>query len=133
VATIPPLQIVVYAEVGIGLPATVSEGKFVQLVMEHREYLLFAPAARHRFHNQILAEFLDARGVPTIWVSESELVFCQPGLRVLGGGRYRADPAGRELRLWDESSAYGRYDDEGLAKRLRESGHPWAGFELDLD
>lgn len=131
-ATIGPLQLVVYADVGVGLPASVSEGKFVQIVVENREYLVFAPFVRHRFHNQILAEFLDARGIPTIWASQSELVFCSTGLKVLGGGRYRADPESRVLKLWDESTAYGRFYEQGLAQRLRASEHPWSGFRLEI-
>lgn len=131
-ATIGPLQLVVYADVGVGLPASVSEGKFVQVVLEHREHLVFAPFARHRFHNQILAEFLEAKDIPVIWASESELVFCSPDLRVLGGGRYRADPDSRVLKLWDESTAYGRFHEQGLAKRLGASEHPWSGYSLEI-
>jgi hypothetical protein len=131
-ATIGPLQLIVYADVGVGLAASVSEGKFVQVVLEHQEYLVFAPFARHRFHSQILAEFLEANEILVIWASQSELVFCSPGLRVLGGGRFRADPESRVLKLWDESTAYGRFHEQGLAERLEASEHPWSEYLLEI-
>jgi len=114
-----------------GLPAE-EEGKFLQIVWRKREYLLFAPAEIHRYHNQILARFLHENAIAHRWVTEEKLEVDSPDLAVTGGGRYRAEVGGKVLELYDDSQAYGRFDEEGLAERVAASGDLWSGYDIRI-
>jgi hypothetical protein len=45
-------------------------GKFLQLRLAARDYILFATATECRYHNQILARFLSEQGIP-VWCKYS--------------------------------------------------------------
>jgi|GEM_PF-3273147 hypothetical protein len=47
------------------------EGKFLQLRLAARDYILFATATECRYHNQILARFLSEQGIPHRWEYET--------------------------------------------------------------
>lgn len=110
----------------------VIEGKFLQLVLHGREYLVFASATRHRYHNQILAEFCADRGIAHRWVTAERLEVTDPALTVLGGGRFRADTRACTLELWDNSQAYGRFVERGLPERIAAADHPWARYTVTI-
>ncbi|PLX84107.1 MAG: hypothetical protein C0617_09245 [Desulfuromonas sp.] len=114
-----------------GLPAE-EEGKFLQIVWRGREHLLFAPAEVHRYHNQILARFLQENAIAHRWVTEEKLEVDSPDLAVTGGGRYRAEVEGKVLELYDDSQAYGRFDEGGLAERVAASGGLWSGYDIRI-
>ena len=95
------------------------EGKFLQLRLAARDYILFATAAECRYHNQILARFLSEQGIPHRWEQAVNLVVDQPGLAVIGGGRFRLDVNRESLHVWDDSSVYGRFDSSRLAVAAR--------------
>jgi hypothetical protein len=109
-----------------------QEGKFIQLVLDGQEYLVFAPRELHRFHNQILARFLEEQNIPHHWILDQELVIEHPGLAVTGGGKFRVDPRSGTLELWDNSQVYGRFDEQGLAAKIAAAGHAWSGFEIRI-
>ncbi|MEA3275142.1 MAG: hypothetical protein U9Q81_07630 [Pseudomonadota bacterium] len=106
------------------------EGKFLQLRLARRDFLLFAAATEYRYHNQILARFLSEQGIPHRWEDAENLVVDHPELAVTGGGRFRLDRVRQALRLWDESSVYGRFDPSQLAAQLLAAGPPWDRFAL---
>lgn len=106
------------------------EGKFVQLEWRGREYLLFAPKTLHDYHNQILGQFLAEQGIAHHWASQQTLAVDDPDLNILGGGRFRADPRAASLSLWDNSQAYGRFREAGLAERIAAAAHPWSGYTV---
>lgn len=108
------------------------EGKFLQLVWQGREYLIFVSATRHRYHNQILAQFCADQGIAHRWVTDQRLEVADPSLTVLGGGRFRADARTRTLELWDNSQAYGRFVEHGLCERIAAAEHPWAGYSVTI-
>ncbi len=107
------------------------QGKFLQLNWQGKEYLLFATFAVHRYHNQILAHFLQEHALPHRWLSREKLEFDVPGLKVVGGGRFLGRSRRQVLELWDDSQAYGRFDDDGLAQTLAASGL-WRGFSVKI-
>ena len=110
----------------------VCQGKFVQLLLDGREHLVFAPSEVHRYHNQILARFLEENTVVHRWVSRERLEFDSSEVRVIGGGRFRVNRQAKRLELWDNSQAYGRFDEKGLAEKLAGTGHPWGGFDVTI-
>ena len=109
------------------------EGKFLQLRLAARDYMLFATATECRYHNQILARFLSEKGIPHCWEGEEKLVVDHPELAVTGGGRFRLDPTRQTLRVWDESGVYGRFDPLRLAAQLAAAGPPWDRHALSVE
>jgi hypothetical protein len=105
-------------------------GKFVQFHWRGVEYLLFATKAEHRFHNQMLARFLAEHGLPHRWLDDETLSIEVDDLQVIGGGRFRLASHENLLELWDNSQAYGRFDEGGLPERIRRAGHPWSASRV---
>lgn len=108
------------------------KGKFVQLALRRREYLLFAPFELHSYHNQICAHFLADNGIDHRWINEERLDFDCPELTIFGGGRFHIDTDEQTLHLWDNSQVYGRFDELGLKERIAAADHPWSGFTVDI-
>lgn len=105
------------------------EGKFLQLELDGTEHVVFAPSNQHGYHNQILERFLDEQGIACRWDGQ-DLRVDYPGLRVVGGGRFRLHVANGTLELWDSSQAYGRFDDGRIAERIRAAAGPWSGLTI---
>ena len=108
------------------------EGKFVQLVLRDREYLVFAPRELHRFHNQILAHFLAEQNLPHRWSGDQVLEIKAPEVTVVGGGKFRVNTETKTLELWDNSQVYGRFDGLGLAERIGAAEHPWSAYTIRI-
>ncbi len=127
-----PAVIVEYA-LSLDQPAAPQrEGKFVQLVLRGREYLVFAPRELHRFHNQILAHFLADHRLAHRWRSDQVLEMTSADVTVIGGGKFRVDTATKTLELWDNSQVYGRFDAQGLVARIGAADHPWSGYSVRI-
>ena len=107
-------------------------GKFLQLRLAARDYILFATATECRYHNQILARFLSGEGIPHCWEQAVNLVVDHPELAVIGGGRFRLDVNRESLHVWDDSSVYGRFDASRLAVQLAAAGPPWNQLALGV-
>ncbi len=108
------------------------EGKFLQLRWAGREYLLFASADEHRYHNQLLARFLSEQGVPHHWEDSENLIVDHPDLTVMGGGRCCLDLQTKTLRVWDESSVYGRFDASELCAQLAAADPTWQRLSVSV-
>lgn len=108
------------------------EGKFLQIALRGREYLLFASFELHRYHNQILTRFLDDNGIAHRWFNEERLEFDCAELTIFGGGRFHIDTDARTLQLCDNSQVYGRFDERGLKEKIAAAEHPWSGFAVDI-
>ena len=112
--------------------ASVQQGKFPQLRWQGRQYLLFAPLASYRYHNQLLACFLRDHDLACQWTSPEHLQINAPDVEVLGGGRFRVDPAAGTLALWDDSHAYGRFRQADLEAGIAAADHSWSGFHITI-
>ena len=108
------------------------EGKFLQLRWAGQPYLFFASADEHRYHNQILGRFLSEQGIPHRWEGAENLVVDHPELAIIGGGRFRLDLLKKQLRVWDTSSVYGRFDASALSAELAAAEPPWSGLALGV-
>jgi hypothetical protein len=120
----------VYLPPGGAPSASTLEGKFLQISWRGRDHLLFAPKGLHRYHNQMLAQFLAEHGIAHRWASEQRLDVDDPGLEIHGGGRFRVDAVRRELALWDNSQAYGRFDAERAVRAIAAADHVWSGYRV---
>lgn len=125
-------RIVVYTEAGSEGASPGIAGKFLQLRWRGLEHLIFSPAALHGYHAQILARFLEDRGIPHHRTGDQSLAVDSPDLDVIGGGRFRVDQGGTTLYLWDNSQAFGRFDERGLAGRIAAADHPWNRLSIRI-
>jgi hypothetical protein len=112
--------------------AGVWEGKFLQLTLRGEEHLVFAPRVLHQYHNQVLARFLGERAIPHRWIEPQTLDVMSRDVAVLGGGRFRVDTAARTLDLWDNSQAYGRFNEHGLVQKIAAAAHAWHAFRVQI-
>lgn len=101
-------------------------GKFVQFRWRGVEYLLFATKVQHRFHNQMLGHFLEEHGLPHRWLGDETLEIAADDMEVSGGGRFRFVKAENLLELWDNSQAYGRFNESGIEAKIHAAAHPWS-------
>jgi Janus/Ocnus family (Ocnus) len=124
--------ILVYPAAGGPPDAAEYRGKFVQLVLDGKQYLVFASAELHRFHNQILAHFAADRNIVHRWIDDQTLKTESAELAVVGGGKFRVNTQNKTMELWDNSQAYGRFDARGLAEAIASAGHPWSGFDIRI-
>ena len=111
---------------------TPSAGKFLQISCAGIPWLLFATPDTCRFHNRMLSRFLDDAAIPYRWTSPETLDVADERIKVIGGGRFRLDPLGQHLELWDDSHAYGRFDASLVADQLASAGAPWDGLHLQI-
>ena len=127
-----PITILTYLASGETQRGKEQTGKFLQLIWLGQEYLLFAPFEVHRYHNQVLGHFLQDNAAAHHWGTDEKLEVDDPNVRVIGGGRYRVHQDQETLELWDNSQAYGRFDDSGLAERIAAAGHAWRDFKVKI-
>ncbi len=109
-----------------------TKGKFLELELEGRDFLVFAPFELHRYHNQILAHFLQEHRISHRWIGEEQLEVDSPALVVSGGGRFHIDEGGGILELWDDSHVYGKFTIPGIREKIAGAEHPWSGYEVKL-
>ena len=127
-----PITILAYPAPGSETQRPEYEGKFLQLSWQGRDYLLFAPSAVHRYHNQILGQFCEDKGISHRWATEESLEVTDPDLTVTGGGRFRVNHSRQTLELWDDSQIYGRFVERGLREKIAAAVHPWSGFAVTI-
>ncbi len=111
---------------------TPVEGKFVQLRWQGQDQLLFATREAHRFHNEIVAQFLTEQGAARAHADAEDTFTDVPGLEIVGGGRFRLDRSAGRLEVWDASSVYGRFDADRLPALLAAAGPPWSELTLEI-
>ncbi len=103
---------------GIVMPEKYS-GKFVQIWHEGDEYIVLSPKEFKKYHANIVEIFSKDRGLAGAYDSEQKRFdIFEPEWKIMGGGKFEVDKKERILRLYDDSMAYGRFNDEGLAERL---------------
>lgn len=126
----PATALHVYLPPG-GVPsATRLEGKFLQIRWRGGEHLLFAPTSLYRYHNQMLGRFVTDLGIAHHWAGDERLEIDDPELTIDGGGRFRIDDVRRELSVWDNSQAYGRFDAERVIRQIAAADHHWRGYRV---
>ena len=107
-------------------------GKFLQLALDGTSWLLFAGADPFRYHNQILAAFLDEHGVAHRWRGREVLEYDRQRVRVAGGGRFDLDLDSATLEVWDNSTAYGRFHEELVTQQLAATDPPWSVLSVRI-
>ncbi len=107
-------------------------GKFLQLGLRGKKYLLLASRDQHRFHNQILAHFLADQGAACHWTNDEVLQIEEPALIIDGGGRFQLDAERQLLILSDNSLAYGRFDNEQVQNAFASAEGNWSELKIAI-
>lgn len=110
-----------------------TRGKFVQLGLSGKAYLLFAPKSLHEWHNQIVQHFLDELSLSNQWFGPEHLEIDSDAVTVTGGGRFEVDYAQKFLRLFGASQAYGRFDESTLVQQIASADHPFSDYRLLIE
>ena len=94
-------------------------GKFVQIRHNDTEYLVFSPKEFAPYHADIVERFCLEKGLHGSYDSRSKRFdIHDPGWVIVGGGKFEIDKAEKYIRLYDNSMAYGRFDNEGLKEKI---------------
>lgn len=94
-------------------------GKFVQIWHAEEEYLILSPKEFKKYHANIVEQFSKDMNLAGAYDSEQKRFdIFDPEWVIRGGGKFEIDRREKILRLYDDSMAYGRFNDEGLAERL---------------
>lgn len=108
-------------------------GKFIQVLRQGDELLIFAPFSLCTYHMDIFQQFLDRENIPYKRPSEMRLDVSSDEAQVKGGGRFRWQPAQNTLRLWDSSQAYGHFERDGLKQKIAAAQHPWNRLKVAVE
>lgn len=108
-------------------------GKFVQIWHGDREYFVLSPKEFKKYHANIVELFSKDRGLAGAYDSEQKhFDIFEPEWKIIGGGKFEIDRKERILRLYDDSMAYGRFNDKGLAERLSGT-EEFLGFRILIE
>lgn len=103
------------------LPA-VRNGKFVQLRHDDTEYLVFSPKEYSPYHADILERFCRERSIDGAYQEgKKRFDIHDAEWAIQGGGKFEIDETKRHIRFYDNSMAYGRFEEKGLAKKVRQT------------
>ncbi|HMK48901.1 MAG TPA: hypothetical protein VK435_02520 [Thermodesulfovibrionales bacterium] len=95
------------------------EGKFVQIRRGGTEYLVFSPKEFTRFHADIVQRFCGEHNIYGVYRTENKVFeITDPEWRVTGGGKFAIDREKRDLRIHDNSLAYGKFEKQGLKEKI---------------
>jgi len=93
----------------------VVTGKFVQIRQGPRTYVVFSPKVFTKYHSHIVERFCWDRGLEGSWDARGERFDIEDtSWKIMGGGKFDRDEGKKLLRLYDDSMAYGKFDDRGL-------------------
>lgn len=94
-------------------------GKFVQIKHENTEYLVFSPKEFTKYHADIVEKFCSEQVLSGFYNAVKKLYeIHDPGWFIIGGGKFEWDKAEKQIRLYDDSMAYGRFKEAGLEERI---------------
>lgn len=98
----------------------VRQGKFLQLVEGGKiETLVLSPYGLSKFHAQILERYCLLNDLDGRFLRKPEYYAALGAdIEVFGGGHWKIDDLALRLELYGESTAYGRFDPDGLAEKI---------------
>ena len=95
-------------------------GKFVQMRNKQTEYLILSPKELAPYHANLVERFCRDRGLKGDYTGEGKRYdIREPAWTIVGGGKFDIDRSARQIRLYDNSMAYGRFDSKFLAEKIR--------------
>ncbi len=126
-------SVMYYRDVAKTDPPAVRNGKFVQLRHGDTEYLVLSPKEYSPYHADILERFCRERSIDGAYVEgKKRFDIHDPEWVVRGGGKFVIDETKRHIRFYDNSMAYGRFDQRGLEKKVLQTDM-LKGFKVTIE
>lgn len=111
----------------------IRTGKFVQIRRGADEYVILAPRESASYHADIVERFCLDKGLAGLYDRGHKRFDIEaPGWTVEGGGKFEIDDRSGRIRLYDESTAYGKFSDDGLKEKLK-SAAEIAGYVVQIE
>ena len=121
-----------YREIGVALSDKIA-GKFVQMQNDSAENLVFSPKEVSRYHADIVGRFCDERGISGVYNNAlKRFDIHDHEWAVTGGGKFERDRIKKQLRLYDDSMAYGKFNGQGLKEKIL-SVSAFSGYKVRLE
>ena len=108
-------------------------GKFVQLSHGETEYLVLAPPESASYHADIVEKFCKEREIPGVYnPAGKRFLIHDPSWAIKGGGKFVIDDVEKAILLYDNSMAYGRFDQGGLQEKISEI-KKWRDYKVRIE
>jgi hypothetical protein len=121
-----------YEKIGLTLPGKTA-GKFIQLQHNSAEYLVFSPKEVSLYHADIVGRFCAERGIPGVYNNtHKRFDIHDPEWAVIGGGKFAIDRLKKQLRLYDDSMAYGKFNRKGMKEKIL-SVSTFSGYNVQIE
>lgn len=115
-------SVMYYRGVAKTAPPAVRHGKFVQLRHGDTEYLVLSPKEYSTYHADILERFCMERSIEGAYQEGKRRFDIHDAEWIIrGGGKFEIDERKRHIRFYDNSMAYGRFDEKRLAEKVRQT------------
>lgn len=127
--------IVDYSEIYYSGKGSIPErysGKFVQIRHNDTEYILFSPTELIKYHADIVERFCLERKISGHYNKDKKSFdIDDPAWFIVGGGKFDWDKKGKIIRLYDDSMAYGKFDEKGLKERIKKG--KLSDYEIQIE
>jgi hypothetical protein len=105
--------------------------KFVIIVTPEASHLVAGPVSVYPYHAHLVDQFCIRHEIPSAWVKKPDFVeVLDPDVTVRGGGHILIDLAGRRMRIYGRSTAYGGFQPADLEQGLLSDAF-FHGFEVE--
>jgi len=109
------------------------QGKFVQMRHKGMEYILFSPKEFSKYHADIVKTYCQEKGIAGIYNGQAKRFdIDDPAWVILGGGKFEMDREEKVIRLYDNSMAYGRFEERGLKEKIL-SVKRMSGYRVEIE
>lgn len=108
-------------------------GKFIQIKHRDTEYLIFSPKEYTRYHADLVEKFCLEKKISGTYNRQlKRYEILDPSWVILGGGKFEIDEKEKVLYLYDNSMAYGKFQNYGLINRIY-SVHKMNSYRIEIE
>ncbi len=109
-----------YTEVAKTATPPVISGKFVQIRNETTFYLVLSPSEFTKYHANIVERFCLDKGIEGSYDPEKKHYDIHDrAWKITGGGKFDLDTNKKTIKFYDNSMAYGRFNESLLGEMIR--------------
>jgi hypothetical protein len=117
---------------GTPIPAVIA-GKFIQVRNGDTLYLILSPKGFAKYHANIVERFCADRGIVGNYDAKREMfTISDRKWQIIGGGRFEWDTNKKNIRLYDNSMAYGKFEATGLKEFLGKLSE-FSGYTISIE
>lgn len=108
-------------------------GKFVQIRHSRTEYFIFSPREFTKYHADIVERFCNDLNIGGIYDNvHKRFDILESVWVIVGGGKFEVDRKRKQVRLYDDSMAYGKFNMSGLEEKILLIDK-FSGYEIRIE